>query len=219
MTLLVCVCVCTTQISRSSLSSASAQTPRVDNKYTYRGISDSRTYYSCTGARLQSPSTIKPQLPHLCSPHLQPRPSESSSSPPDKQTALFFFLAGEMWEEDRRICPLRLKGKSSKQTTGKKKKKNRGSGRKRDSGYLSCSWKCHPGAAINHMGLWCVYLQLGASLPSTLLFSPLALLDTRTHTHTQSFLLDQISPSSTSPFLPPPFTAVSVHLSFCTQKC
>lgn len=174
---------------------ASGQSPWTDNKYAYRGISDSNTYYSRIGARLGSLSSRNPP-PLFSVPWAQL--SEFSSS--CQISRLPFFLTGEMWEEECRICPLRLKEKKKKphkQTTGQKKKKKRkreSKRRKRDSGYLSCSGKCHPGPAINHMGLWCVYLQLGASLPSTLLFSPLAL---RTHPpqHTQPFLLDQIYPA------------------------
>lgn len=108
--------------------------------------------------------------------------------------------------------------KKKTQTNNRTKKRKRESKRrKRDSGYLSCSWKCHPGPAINHMGLWCVYLQLGASLPSTLLFSPLALRTPPHNTHT-AFSSWSDLPSSASPFLPFPFIAVSVHQSFYTQN-
>lgn len=57
--------------------------------------------------------------------------------------------------------------------------------KKKETFSLSHSWKCHPSPAINHVGLWCVYLlQKGTSLSFTLLFTPLALcMPPQTHFH------------------------------------
>lgn len=79
---------------------------------------------------------------------------------------------------------------------GEKKKK------RQERGFLSYSWKCHPGPAINHTGLWCVYLlQCSALLSSTLLFTPLALCAPAKHT--QPFLLYH------SPLVPHTFFCLS----------
>lgn len=170
---------------RSSLSTASGQTPRVDNKYTYRGISDRHTYYSNTGPRLQSRNTIEPRLPHFCSPHLQPGRLNPPLPPPDKQTALFFSLGKcERKNVGFVLCVLKGKKKSSKQTGEEKK---RGGGRKRDSGYLSCSWKCHCGCCNKSHGVvMCLFTVRCIAAIHTLIFSPglASLKHTRAHTHT-----------------------------------
>lgn len=151
------------------------------------------TYYSCHGALLGSLSSCN--LPPLFSNTVPLTPFSPSGwillFLPDKQTALSSLGKCENKNAGFVLC---LKKNNNK---------------KQDPGSLSCSWKCHPGPAINHMGLWCVYLlQWGASLSSTLLFTPLALCTPPKHT--------SISAISPSPLFSRTFP-VFVSLSFIVK--
>lgn len=151
------------------------------------------TQYSCHGALLGSLSSCN--LPPLFSNTIPLTPFSPSVwillFLPDKQTALSSL------------------GKCENKNAGFVLYVKNNNNEKQDPGTLSCSRKCHPGPAINHMGLWCVYLlQWGASLSSTLLFTPLALCTSSKHTSISAILLSR---SSLSPFL-------SLCLSYSLQK-
>lgn len=132
---------------------------------------EGKVYYSCHDSLLGSLSSCK--LPSLFS---------------NTVPLTFFSPSGwillSVWDKQTALSSL---GKCENKNAGfvfcitKKKKKQ-------DHGSLSCSWKCHPGPAINHMGLWCVYLlQWGASLSSAFWFTPLALCMLPKHTSISAY--------------------------------
>lgn len=169
---------------------ASGQSPWTDNKHAYRGISDSNTYYSCIGACLGSLSSRNPP-PLFSVPWAQL--SEFSSS--CQISRLPLFLTGEMWEEECRICPLRLKEKKHTQTNNRTKKKEEREQKEEAGLWLfvlqlkMSSWPRNK----SHGVVMCLFTVRCIAAIHTLIFSP-----GPPHAppqHTQPFLLDQIHPA------------------------
>lgn len=132
--------------------------------------------------------------PYFPIPYLSPLSAQAAGFSSSCEISRLPFLH---WGDAR----IRMQDLSSAWKKGKRKKTKK----KQDS--LSHSWKCHPGPAINHRGLWCVYLlQWGASLSSTLLFTPLALCTPPANT--LPFLLLYL----TFPFFPLSHSLQTIHV-------